>query len=74
MKAFNVADKANLLHSTFSLAFQGTENYFQATELANYLTNELEYVPWKVFIYHINTISSIAEHKPSFKDIRVITI
>jgi hypothetical protein len=62
-----------LIHNTFSLAYQGSENYFQASNLANYLGQyENNYVPWKVFIWHINKISQIIEHRPSFKDIRVI--
>ena len=60
------------MHNTFSFAYEGTSTYFQATSVANYLTNEQDYVPWKVFNWHINRISLIAEHRPSFKQIRVL--
>ncbi len=70
-KAFSIGDRANLLHDAFSLAYAGTASYFRASNLANYLVNEVDYVPWRVFIHHIDKISRIAEHKPSFKDIRV---
>ncbi len=71
-KEFSIGDRANLIHNTFSLAYQGSENYFQASELANYLGDyENDYVPWKVYIWHINKISQIIEHRPSFKELRV---
>lgn len=40
--------------------------------LVSYLkTASLEYVPWRVFTWHMNKLSSILEHRSSFVDLRV---
>lgn len=68
---FSIGDRASFLNDEFSKAYQGSDNYIQATNLASYLESyEIDYVPWKTYIWHINKILQIVDHRPSFKDIR----
>jgi hypothetical protein len=32
---------------------------------------EIDYVPWSTFIYHIDKISVLLQHRASFKHLRV---
>ncbi len=72
VKTFNVADRANLLHTAFSLAYLGSQSYAVPALLTSYLSNnELDYIPWRVFTWHLNRVARILEHRPSFIELKV---
>ena len=72
MKIFSVADRANILHVSYQLAYKGLISYAVPAFLSNYLeVKERNYLPWKVFTYHIDIIADILEHRPSFKQLSV---
>jgi len=74
-KTFKVADRANLLHTSFSLAYLGSKSYSVPALLTSYLSNnELDYVPWRVFTWHMNRVARILEHRPTFIELKVNTL
>lgn len=50
-------------------------SYRIPTYLSTYMEYvEYDYVPWRVYYWHLNKISAILEHRASFKDFRVINL
>ena len=71
-KAFKTGDRADLIHTSFQLAYQGSTSYSNVDDLTEYLTfREKDYVPWRIFIYHINLILGLMEHRPGFEKLSV---
>lgn len=71
--SFSIGDRANLIHVAYSLAFRGSLKYDTAANLTSYLENhEEDYVPWRVFFWHMGKLSQILEHRPVFDTLRVI--
>jgi len=69
---FTASDRANLIHVSYSLSYRGTQNYATAAYLSSYLEGqENDYVPWKVFFWHMNKISQLLEHRASFASLKV---
>ncbi|CAF0936439.1 unnamed protein product [Brachionus calyciflorus] len=68
---FTIGDRSNLIHNAFELAFLGSKSYAIPNLLSNYLTQkETSMIPFKTFIWHINKIATIIEHRSSFKNLR----
>ncbi|CAF0707260.1 unnamed protein product [Brachionus calyciflorus] len=68
---FSPADRSNLIHNAFELAFLGSKSYAIPNLLSNYLTEvETDVTPFQTFIWHINKVANIIEHRPSFKKLR----
>jgi hypothetical protein len=62
-----------LIHVSYSLSFRGTQNYETAAYLSSYLeAQENDYVPWKVFFWHMNKIAQVLEHRVSFASLKVL--
>ncbi len=73
--AFTIGDRASLIHDSYSLAYVPFNTYQMPSLLTSYLQlYELENVPWRVFTFHINKLATILEHRPSFKNLRVINL
>jgi hypothetical protein len=72
-KLLNESDKANLIHSAYSLAYAGIGSYARASELTSYLNSivEPQLVPLKTFMWHIFKLTEILEHRAVFTDMRV---
>jgi hypothetical protein len=69
---FKTGDRANLIHVSFQLAYKGSKSYENVDRLKNYLTfKEKDYVPSRIFIYHINLILGLMEHRPGFQQFSV---
>lgn len=70
--SFSIGDRANLIHVAYSLAFKGTLKYSTVAKLSSYLEeHEEDYVPWRVFFWHMRKLSQILEHRPVFDTLRV---
>lgn len=68
---FSEADRSNLIHNAFELAFLGAKSYQIPSLLSNYLTaKETSPNPFKTFFWHISKIVSFTEHRSSFKSLR----
>lgn len=64
-----------MIHNAFELAFLGSKSYQIPNLLANYLTEkETSIIPFKTFIWHINKIANILEHRASFKNLRAFIL
>ena len=73
-EVFSIGDRANLIHNTYAQALVPTGSYEMTGLLTNYLKNlETDYVPWRVFTWHITRIASILEHRASFVELRVFS-
>ncbi|RNA36671.1 endoplasmic reticulum aminopeptidase 2 isoform X2 [Brachionus plicatilis] len=71
MTVFSDADRSNLIHNAFELAFLGSKSYQIAALLSNYLTDkETSPSPFRTFFWHVKKIASISEHRSSFKNLR----
>lgn len=69
---FSIGDRANLIHNTFTQAYIPNNSYEMSGYLVNYLkTWETSNVPWRVFTWHMNKLSSVMEHRSSFVNLRV---
>lgn len=72
IKIFNIGDRAHLLHSAYALSFAGLKTYDIPAFLSTYMEkHENDYVPWKVFFWHLTKLATVLEHRSSFKDLRV---
>jgi len=72
IKYFSTADRVNLIHVAFELAYLGSKSYRIPSLLVEYMkTVEARNTPWQTFFWHINKIVAITEHRPSFKNLRV---
>ncbi len=72
-KRFTAADRANLLHVSYQLAFSGSKTYATPSVLTSYLdVSELDYVPWKVFCFHIERMARILNQNSAFLSVSVI--
>jgi hypothetical protein len=72
-KTFDVADRANLLHVSYQLAFLGSKTYATPSVLSSYLdANELDLVPWMVFCFHVERIATVLEQKSAFQKVSVM--
>jgi hypothetical protein len=61
-----------MLHVAFATAFTGLKTYQTPAIVTNFLDQyEREYVPWKMFMWHMDKIATILEHRPAFKQLRV---
>jgi hypothetical protein len=61
-----------MLHSAFALSFSGLIFYKTPAYLSSYMEfHEEEYVPWKVYFWHLTKIATILEHRAAFKGFRV---
>lgn len=68
---FSEADRSNLIHNAFELAFLGSKSYQIPGLLSNYLTDkESSPNPFRTFFWHISKIVSFTEHRSSFKNLR----
>lgn len=64
---FTSSDRANLIHDMYMLAFNGEKSYEIPSELSNYLElKEVDYVPWKIFTWHLTKLAAVLEHRTSF--------
>jgi hypothetical protein len=66
-KAFSIGDRANILHDSYLLAYQGSLGYSTAASISSYLSmSETDYIPWRVFLYHSTLIAKLLEHRSGF--------
>ena len=66
-KAFSIGDRANILHDSFLLGYQGSLGYSNVALVSSYLSaSETDYIPWRVFFYHSTLIARILEHRSGF--------
>lgn len=71
-KTFSQADRANLIHVSYALAYLGSKSYATPALLSSYLElNELSYAPWRTFVWHLNKLAVVLEHRPAFKSLSV---
>lgn len=72
---FSEADRSNLIHNAFELAFLGSKSYQIPSLLSNYLTEkETSPIPFRTFFWHINKIATLTEHRSSFKNLRAFIL
>jgi hypothetical protein len=66
-KAFSIGDRANILHDSYLLAYQGSLGYSTTASISSYLSmSETDYIPWRVFLYHSTLIAKLLEHRSGF--------
>ena len=70
--AFNRAERANIIHNSFTLAYANKFDYDIPAKIVAYLDyREQDYVPWRTFTYHVSRIATVLEHKPGYYGISV---
>jgi hypothetical protein len=74
--AFSPGDRANLVHSAFTLAFQGAKSYRLAATIArNLATLETDYAPMSVLYWHLSSrLTTLAERRASFRELSAFAL
>jgi hypothetical protein len=65
-KQLSVRTRAQLISDSFSLAESGLINGGFAFDIAKYLSNEFDFLPWNVFISRIKFFIDLFDTTPSF--------
>jgi hypothetical protein len=64
-----------MVHVAYATAFTGLKTYQIPAIVTNFLDKpgefERGYLPWKLFMWHMDKIGTILEHRTAFKELRV---
>ena len=68
---FSPADRAQLIDDSFALSRAGLMGACTALDLAEYLDQEQDSVPWNAMIDSVGYINTLLEGLPAHKDLQV---
>lgn len=71
LQEFTAEDRAQIIHNLFQNAYTERGDYFQLRDLLDYMTNERDYLPWRVLDIQAARMDEVLQYRRTFNSFAV---